>query len=129
MSSAVVFAILFTILLNIQMLEGSDSGSSGAAGAIIGTIWIILIGLLAYAAVGAKNMALKAGLISLAALCLSYPALVKDRQQQIGKISLAATVALIATSWYLADLQTVKLLTPLFVWLSIANFFLQPNRK
>jgi hypothetical protein len=124
MSSAVILAILFTILLNIQMLEGSKGSS-----AIIGTIWIILIGLLAYAAVGAKNMALKAGLISLAALCLSYPALVKDRQQQIGKISLAATVALIATSCYLADLQTVKLLTPLLIWLTVANFFLQPNRK
>jgi hypothetical protein len=125
MSSLVILAILFTILLNIQMLEGSKGST---AGTIIGTIWIILIGLLAYAAVGAKNMALKAGLISLAALCLSYPALSETRQEQIGKISLAATVALIGASWYVADLQTVKLLIPLLIWLTIANFFLQPIR-
>ena len=56
-SNAVILAVAITLLLNIQIFAGR--GSIALGGILIGSIWIILIGLLIYAATLTKKLALQ----------------------------------------------------------------------
>ena len=127
LSNAVILAVAITLLLNIQIFAGR--GSIALGGILIGSIWIILIGLLIYAATLTKKLALQILLVALAVFCLSYPALSSwdvARGKVLGAIALAGTLAAAAGSWYLNEKQIIPLLIPLAIWLTIANVFLTP---
>lgn len=126
-STAVILAVAITLLLNIQIFAGRGTITPG--GILIGGIWIILIGLLIYAATLTKNLALQISLASLAAFCLSYPVLSgwdAARGKVLGAAALAGTLAAAAGSWLSNEKQIVPLLAPLAIWLIIANVFLTP---
>lgn len=119
----IILVILFTLLFNVSIFASRKQLS--IRGVLIGFIWIILLGLLALATLKTKSMVLRVGTLALIGFCLAYPYLggINNKAKQLTWVSLLASLGLSLGFLFVDELENVKLLAPLNIWLLFVTFY------
>jgi tryptophan-rich sensory protein len=124
--AGLVNGLVFGLRWNQQQ---EDAPKGIPPGWVVGTIWILLFGLIGAAvwcAWVSRRLWSVAAIFVLGILCLLYPVYTAGLRRDIGRIadrailiSLVPTTAIIA---YNGPLYSLLILTPLWIWVSYVNF-------
>jgi hypothetical protein len=126
MNTTLILALLFVVLVNVQIFATKEVKASYGS-FLIGSIWIILIALMALAVIHAKNKFIKVIILAFIVYCLAYPYLGGFEEVRARQLSyLALFLSLLITSGIVlsGDYPILKYFVPTNIWLFIAVFFL-----